>query len=178
MKKVLSFFILFLGCIGTFAQYDTWYRKEVNGIFYECHNITNTSKYYATVVSGGSYSGNIVIPDSITSEENTYNVTSIGSRAFYGCTGLTSITIPNSVTSIRKEAFSNCTGLTSVTIPNSVTYMESHIFSGCTGLTSITIPNSVTSIEKYTFSGCSGLTSVTIPNSINSIGEGAFSGCI
>ena len=79
---------------------------------------------------------------------------SISGYAFYGCTGLTSITIPNSVTSIGEFAFSGCTGLTSVTIPNSVTSIGKSAFSGCTGLTSVTIPNSVTSIGKCAFWYC------------------------
>ncbi len=85
--------------------------------------------------------------------------------------------IPNSVTSIGNGAFYGCSGLTSVTIPNSVTSIGSHAFSLCYGLTSITIPNSVTSIGDYAFSNC-GLTSVTIPNSVTSIGDYAFNGCI
>ena len=87
-------------------------------------------------------------------------MTSIGNFAFDGCSGLTSVTIPNSVTSIRSEAFRGCSNLTSVTIPNSVTRIGSHTFYQCSGLTSVTIPNSVTSIEDYAFAGCSGLTDV------------------
>jgi len=88
-------------------------------------------------------------------------VTGIGNYAFSGCTGLTSVTIPNSVTSIGKSAFSYCSGLTSVTIPNSVTGIGNYAFRGCTGLTSVTIPNSVTSIGNYAFYGCSGLKVLT-----------------
>ena len=105
------------------------------------------------------------------------SVTSIGSYAFYGCTGLTNVTIGNSVTSIGRGAFYECTGLTSVTIPNSVTSIGDYAFRACTGLANITIPNSVTSIGSYAFYGCSGLTSVTIPNSVTSIGSYAFYGC-
>ena len=105
------------------------------------------------------------------------SVTSIGGSAFYGCTGLTSITIPDSVTSIGNYAFSSCTGLTNVTIPDSVTSIGSSAFYGCTGLTSVTIPDSVTSIGNYAFSGCTGLTSVTIPGGVSYIGEAAFIGC-
>ena len=105
------------------------------------------------------------------------SVTSIGGRAFYGCSGLNSITIPNSVTSIGSSAFYNCSRLTSVTIPNSVTSIGSYAFSDCSGLTSVTIPNSVTSIGSSAFYNCSGLTSVTIPNSVTSIGGYAFYGC-
>ena len=111
---------------------------------------------------------NTVIPNS---------VTSIGSSAFYDCSGLTSVTIPNSVTSIGNSAFNGCSGLTSVTIPNSVTSIGYWAFSRCSGLTSVTIPNSVTSIGGYTFNKCSGLTSVTIPNSVTSIGISAFDEC-
>ena len=105
------------------------------------------------------------------------SVTSIGSYAFRGCSGLTSITIPSSVTSIVNSVFEGCSGLTSITIPNSVTSIGYSAFEGCSGLTSVTIPNSVTSIGNRAFHGCSGLTSVTIPNSVTSIGSDAFEGC-
>ncbi len=102
----------------------------------------------------------------------------IGSSAFRNCTGLTSVTIPNSVTSIGNSAFAECTGLTGeLVIPNSVTSIGEWAFEWCASLTSVTIPNSVTSIGRYTFSSCSGLTSVTIPNSVTSIGEWAFEHC-
>ena len=104
------------------------------------------------------------------------SVTSIGSSAFEGCSGLKSVTIPNSVTSIGEEAFRDCSSLTSVTIPNSVTSIDKGTFS-CSGLTSVTIPNSVTSIGEDAFCGCSRLTSVTIPNSVTKIGSYAFSYC-
>ena len=105
------------------------------------------------------------------------SVTSIGWRAFEGCSSLTSLSIPNSVTSIGRRAFEGCSSLTSVTIGNSVTSIGGYAFRYCSGLTSVTIPNSVTSIGTYAFERCSGLTSVTIPNSVTSIGERAFEDC-
>ena len=77
------------------------------------------------------YTGDVVIPSSVTYSGTTYSVTSIGWCAFLGCSGLTSVTIPNSVKSIDSEAFSSCSGLTSVTIPNSVTFIGSYTFYGC-----------------------------------------------
>ena len=105
------------------------------------------------------------------------SVTSIGNEAFHGCCGLTSLVIPSGVTSIGDEAFYGCSGLTSLTIPSSVTSIGESAFSGCSGLTSLVIPSGVTSIGDEAFYGCSGLTSLTIPSSVTSIGESAFSGC-
>ena len=126
---------------------------------------------------GSDYTGNTTIPNWITYNHTTYYVTGIGDYAFYGCSGLKSIEIPNSVTSIGYAAFNGCKSLISITIPNSVTSIGESAFWGCSGLTKITVPYSVTSIGNRTFSGCVGLTSITIPNSVTSIGESAFYGC-
>ena len=104
-------------------------------------------------------------------------VTEIGESAFSGCSGLTSLTILSSVTSIGRAAFDSCSGLTSLTIPSGVTEIGESAFSGCSGLTSLTLPSSVTSIGYYAFKGCSGLTSLTIPSGVTKIGAGAFNGC-
>ena len=100
----------------------------------------------------------VVIPDTIDGK----SVTSIGDCAFYWCTRLTSITIPNGVTSIGYYAFCNCARLTSITIPNSVTSIGNSAFEDCSRLTSITIPDSVTSIGDYVFSGCESLTAIDV----------------
>ncbi|MBO5888088.1 MAG: leucine-rich repeat domain-containing protein [Bacteroidaceae bacterium] len=168
--KFLCLFMCLFSCIKTFP-YDAF----IDGIYYNFNENEAEVTYENT--SYNSYTGDIVIPESVVYNAKTYSVTSIGNGAFRNCSGLTSVTIHNSVTSIGSYAFSGCSGLTSVNIPNSVTSIVSRVFYNCTGLTTITIPNSVTSIESDAFSGCSGLTSVTIPNSVTSIGGYAFSGC-
>ena len=158
---------------------------KIGDLYYNLNSTTKTAEVtYSTSNSPRkglevNYPGltTASIPTTVSYNGLNYSVTSIGIYAFYWCSGLTSITIPNSVTSIRAEAFYRCTSLTSVTIPNSVTSIREYAFYGCSGLTNVTIPNSVTSIEEYAFYGCSGLTSVTIPNSVTSIREYAFYGC-
>ena len=105
------------------------------------------------------------------------SVTSIGNYAFQGCYSLTQINIPDSVTSIGISAFYNCTSLTQINIPDSVTSIGISAFQGCYSLTQINIPDSVTSIGNYAFQYCYSLTQINIPDSVASIGDGAFQSC-
>ena len=173
MKKQLLLLVMILLPLVASAN-----PVEIDGIYYNL--ITKGGNFAAEVtnISDGYYTGNVVLPESITYENNEYCVTRIGDVAFRKCTDLISITIPNSVTSIGEAAFQWCTGLTSITIPNSVTSIGSGAFQLCKGLISITIPNGLTSIGDATFSECYSLTNITIPNSVTNIGDGAFSSCI
>ena len=150
------------------------YDVQVNGIYY---NLLSKAKSALVTSGDNKYTGDVVIPASITVEGVDYNVTSIENRAFYECRELTSISIPNSVTSIGEYAFYYCSALSSISIPNSVKSIGRHAFNTCKSLTSISIPNSVTTIEPSTFYKCSSLTSVSIPNSVTSILDNAFSDC-
>ena len=103
-------------------------------------------------------SGALVIPATYDGKP----VTSIGSWAFWKCTSLMSVTIPDSITSIGNFTFHSCSDLTSVTIGNSVTNIMAGAFFRCSSLTSVTIPDSVTNIDIGAFVGCSSLTSIEV----------------
>ncbi len=130
----------------------------IDGIYYNLDADNLTAAVTSTPDGVDEYSGSISIPESVTYEGKEYSVTAIGQQAFSLCSGLTSLTIPNSVTSIEQGAFSLCSGLTSLTIPNSVTSIEQWAFYGCSGLTSLTIPNSVTSIGDNAFNSLNSAT--------------------
>ena len=169
---------------------------EVGGIFYKITD--NANKTVEVTYKGSSfyeysneYAGVVIIPESVTYSSKTYSVTSIGESAFYKCSGLTSVTIPNSVTSIGNDAFYGCFGLKEVHINDLIAWCSINIVGDYANplsyahnlylnnelITELVIPNSVTSIAYQAFKGCSGLTSVTIPNSVTSIGNYAFAYC-
>jgi len=166
-------------------------RFKVDGIYYE---IIGDGSVAVTNGKGDSeaksYSGDVVIPSEVTYEGVDYKVTEIGERTFYGCTGLTSVEIPNSVTVIGVGAFYNCTALTSVEIPNSVKEIGRWAFSGCTGLKNFQVNAdnpAYCDIKGVLFSKDkkqliaypnAKVTEYKIPNSVMKIGECAFAGCM
>ena len=102
----------------------------------------------------------------------------LGDFAFYGCSGLTSLTLPSSVTEIGEHAFLNCRGLTNFTIPSGVTSIGTSAFFCCYGLISLTIPSSVTAIGSEAFKHCSGLTSIYVyMEKLPETGSNLFLGC-
>ena len=161
---------------------------EINGIYY---NLIEKGKVAEVTKHPNKYTGDVVIPEKVTYNDVEYSVGAIGNSAFYGCSGLTSITIPNSVTSIGSAAFFDTKNLTSVFITdliawcaitfqdyssNPIVYAQNIYIDG-QKVKELIIPSGVTSIRQYAFFGYSDLTSITIPNSVMSIGNEAFQGC-
>ena len=191
-RNLLFFFIVLLPMVAN--AYDA----EIDGIYYNLGGDEAEVTYEEDFNATPSYTGAIIIPEFVTYNDKTYSVTSIGSFAFYDCSDLTSITIPNSVTSIGSWAFAGTLwynnqpdGLvyagkvaykykgempsgTSIAIKEGTLGIAEEAFSHCSGLTSVTIPNSMTNIGSYAFYGCSSLISITIPESLTSIDAGAF----
>ena len=180
----------------------------VDGLRYEIFKRTKTARV-KNVAQGYKSQGSFTILPSVKFEGEPLRVTEIGDEAFRECKAVT-ISIPDTITHIGSKAFYHCFSLTSVTLGSGVTSIGKQAFRSCSGLTSITIPESVTSIGNGAFWGCSGLTSIvveegnstydsrdncnaiiettnntlirgcqntTIPNSVTSIGEGAFASC-
>lgn len=175
MKQIPSILILFCCFFTAFSASAYHYDFEEGGIYYKKISDTEVEVTYDN--NYNDYSRDVVIPENVVYENKSYTVTSIGDSAFKLCSGLTTVSIPNSVTSIMYYAFYGCNGLISVSIPYSVTSIWQCAFEGCSSLTSIEIPNSVTKIEYSAFEDCSGLTSVKMSNSVASIESSTFSGC-
>lgn len=178
MKNIKHLFTaLLLLCSTAVTAHDF----VVGGVYYNKADATN--KTVEVTYKGDNYSsvneyvGNVVIPESVTYDGVTYSITSIGSRAFSGCSSLTSVEIPGCVTNIGDNAFSSCSGLTCVVISDGVTSIGNYAFAYCSSLASIEIPSSVTSIGGFAFSGCLSLTNVEIPSSVTNIGERVLYAC-
>ena len=168
--KTLRFFLtsIFMLCCSAIYAYDF----KVDGIYY---NITSTTDkavavtYHNTIYN--SYSGDIVIPETVEYNGAIYSVTSIGNSAFYACSSLTSIELPEGVTSIGHNAFQGCS-ITSIELPEGLISIGNSAFSGC-DITSIELPAGLTSIGDYAFNACSNLDKIyllsEIPFTYNSL---------
>ncbi len=170
---------LFLCCFALLCGANIFAHDfEVGGIYYNFLGGDSVAVTYGDrKYSSGDYSGVVIIPSTISYNDTTYRVTSIGDYAFLRCSTLTTITIPESVTSIGNSAFADCYNLASITLPEGVTSIGSSVFSNCYELASINLPNGITSISDDAFSSCSKLISITIPESVTSIGASAFNKC-
>ena len=180
MRKQL--FLLLMTLLPTITMA---YDAEIDGIYY---NFNGTE---ATVTFGDNkYTGDIVIPETVTYNETVYSVVSIGSNAFGSCRELTSVTIPNSVTTIGDLAFVDSSDLTSITIPTSVTSIGERAFQDCSALMSIIVDEgseSYASEDGVLFNKAKTIlvrypqakneTAYIIPNNVKTIGNSAFDDC-
>ena len=150
------------------------YDFEEDGLCYKVHG--TEASVASREYSYNSYSGQVVIPATVTHDGVTLPVTAIGPNAFNRCSGLTSVVIPQGVKTIGNYAFMGCTRLASVTLPTSVTSLGYAAFSGCTSLRQVSLGN-LKELGNYAFKGCNKLNIKSLPGSVHSIGDGAFMGC-
>ena len=146
---------------------------ELNGIYYE----PDESNTFATVIAGeNKYKGNITIPSTVSYSGKTMQVVGIGEKAFYSCSELSSVELPNSIVEIGKNAFWYCKKLSTIVIPSSTTSIGDYAFQSCEKLVTVSLSNSLTTVGERAFEG-TAITSVIIPKSVNSIGKAAFVNC-
>ena len=104
-------------------------------------------------------------------------LTQLGNNVFFGCSSLTSVTLPDGLTQLGNNVFFGCSSLTSVTLPDGLTLLGNNVFNGCSSLTSVTLPDGLKKLGWYTFQGCSSLTSVSLPDGLTQLGGSVFDEC-
>ena len=187
--RILAIACLLVSPLSLMAE-----KIEVDGICYEI-----TPAYIARVVSGGNYSGKVVIPSHVTYKGRSCEVIAIDDYAFHECKELTSIEMPDgvltigscvfygsglqsvvfgkNVRSIGEGSFGFCNNLVSIALPNSIKKVEVGLFADCQSLKFVSWGSGVTSIEERAFEGCTSLEAITIPKNIYTISRMAFIGC-
>ena len=183
MKQLFTLLTFSLLCFGTISAQSVGDEFVENGIKYE---ITKIDPMEVAVRRNrdNKYSGDFTIPQTVTSNGNTYTVTAINYFAFDSCDELTSVTIPSSITTIGGNAFYYCSSLTSITIPSSVTLIEKGAFMFCSGLETISVDAKNTKyyssgnciVDKETNELILGCKNSVIPSSVVSIYCKAFLG--
>lgn len=188
MKKLFSLFV------ALFVTTALWAHDfEVNGIYYNYrtgNDVEVTYKGSDCTSYYDEYSGDIIIPSSVTYRGTTYNVTGVASQAFSSCGSLTSVTMPNSVVKLGGGVFYDCYNLKSVTLSANITSLPTYVvtydddpdelfgfFANCYSLESIVIPEGVTTIGDKAFESCTSLKEIILPNTVTNLGKAAFYRC-
>lgn len=114
--------------------------------------------------------------DSILRVNLSDGITAVGSMAFFECSALTVVWLPNSVTTVGASAFAGCSALNTVYLP-SITALGDYAFSRCFSLENVTLPESLTAIGGYAFYRCESLTYMRVPTSVTAMGSSAFAYC-
>lgn len=146
-------------------------------VTYDGDNPRHWQSSTTATVSVTTYSGNLVLPETVTAGGKTYTLTAIGEEAMMGCRALTSLTLPSTVQTLGEGAFAVCATMTTIVLPEGITEIPLGCFGYCPKLVNINLPSTVTAIGKMAFYGNSALTAITLPDGVRTIGEMAFFDC-
>ena len=173
MKSLKSLLTLLL-CMAPLSIFAKIEYVYVDHICYSVNPETGNASIRQQDYFDRPYIKVAIIPESVSFKGVDYPVVALEERAFYSCTELTKVVIPNSVTSIGEDAFRYCSSLVDVTLPMSLTSLSEGMFDGCESLESIELPTSITSIPEFCFHNCESLKSIVIPEGVETIGSQAF----
>ncbi len=174
MKK-----FLFL-CLTAMLPVIAWaYGTTIDGLNYNFDDSNNTCTLTYTSNSGSvsTYSGDIVVPETVTYEGVQYTVTAVDDYCFYRGTGITSVVLPNTITYIGTSAFYRCTALKEIVIPDAVTTLGMYAFEYCEALEKAVVGKGITTIDQEAFCFCYALSDVTLGENVSVIGKWSFYQC-
>ncbi|MBR4565205.1 MAG: leucine-rich repeat protein [Paludibacteraceae bacterium] len=156
-------------------------RVEIDGLVYKMDPANLTAVVIADKEEDesnyASLPSKVYVPATVNCANKTFKVTGIGDNAFYTCSAIQEIVLPESLVSVGDAAFYSCANLQHVSLPSSIRRIGKGAFWNCSELSEITIPQGVTAIPENTFNGCVKLEKVNMPTSVNTIGNAAFRGC-
>lgn len=178
MNKVLRLFVA--GAVSASALCASAYSFEKDGVYY---NITSDNTVEVTFRDKnnnlyGTYSGDLVIPQTVENEGTTYTVTAIGANAVRKCfDNLKSVTMPATITTIGSAAFSECTAITTITLPDQLEKIDNYAFNSCARLAEIKWGSSLKTTGSGVFMYCWSLTDVALPEGLVTVGQNLFQNC-
>lgn len=198
MKKILAVAIVLVMLVAMVAcEASKGDLTSINDYVAPNFTYTTDTGYFTFAEAGGNtavitgYVGKaeahaVVVPAEVTvasldenvhNEDNVRKIVGIADNAFYYCTAMTSVTIPEGIETIGDWAFAGCISLTEIVLPDTVTEIGEGAFHGCTNVTSFTFSKNLTKIDDFAFYGCTGLSEIALPESLVEIGSAAFFGC-
>ena len=166
-----KYFILFIISILPYAAFAD--AVQIGSLWYNLDESAMTAE--VTSSGGDSYSGDIVIPGSVTYGDVTYSVKSIGVRAFNDIP-LTSVTIEDGIETIKEYAFWDSDGINELVLPKTLKVIGDEAFTWAY-ITSLVLPEGLDSIGRNAFTSCNRLKNLEIPSTLTRIGDNAFSSC-
>ena len=198
MKKILAVAIVLVMLVAMVAcEASKGDLTSINDYVAPNFTYTTDTGYFTFAEAGGNtavitgYVGKaeahaVVVPAEVTgasldenvhNEDNVRKIVGIADNAFYYCTAMTSVTIPEGIETIGDWAFAGCISLTEIVLPDTVTEIGEGAFHGCSNVTSFTFSKNLTKIDDFAFYGCTGLSEIALPESLVEIGSAAFFGC-